>query len=136
VSMPFSDPRAALVGLTGRSSIRRRYSIAWSFLPGLIPSASRIVEGITIWHCDDTVMVLIRFSDRSPVCKGEMAAYHGFCGRVARCSQAAKWSDIGYLATRAGVIPVTAVRPARQLSLRPVAIGAVAEVTRRLKPSM
>ena len=46
MSMPFSDPRAALVGRTSTSSIRPRYSIAWSFSPGLMPSASRILGGI------------------------------------------------------------------------------------------
>src|SRR5271166_5763145 len=69
VSMPLSDPRAALTGRTGTSSIRPRYSMAWSFSPGLIPSASRIFDGITIWYFEDTVIVLIRFSDRSQYCK-------------------------------------------------------------------
>jgi hypothetical protein len=32
--------------------------------------------------------------------------------------------------------PPAGVRPARQLSLQPVAIGAVVEVTKRLKPSV
>ena len=35
--------------------------MAWSFSPGLIPSASRIFDGMTIWYFDDTVIVLIRF---------------------------------------------------------------------------
>jgi len=81
VSMPLSDPRAALVGRTGTSSIRPRYSMAWSFSPGLMPSASRIFEGMTIWYFDDTVMVLIRISDRSRFskakCKFTMPCFAG-----------------------------------------------------------
>src|SRR5277367_1654454 len=47
--------------------------MTWSFSPGLIPSASRIFDGMTIWYFDDMVIVLIRFSDRSRYCK---ATYH------------------------------------------------------------
>src|SRR6185437_4802763 len=76
VSIPLSEPRADLAGRTGTSSIRPRYSIACSFSPGLIPSASRIFDGMTIWYFEDTVMVLIQISDRSRLRKTPSEDYH------------------------------------------------------------
>src|SRR5665213_831561 len=62
VSMPFSDPREAFADRTGTSSIRPRYSMAWSFSPGLMPRASRIFDGITIWYLEDTVIVCLLYT--------------------------------------------------------------------------
>src|SRR5207302_9176916 len=69
VEIPFRDPRLALAGFTGTSSMRPRYSIACSFSPGLMPSASRMTRGITIWNLDETVMVVIHFTYRYVHCK-------------------------------------------------------------------